>query len=73
MSKYSPSGDPYTRGHMDSYYHRPKKPHSQIYGVNELGNQSILQDSNLTEQELADAVIKNTSQVLPRWGQLLAQ
>jgi hypothetical protein len=27
----------------------------------------------MTEQELADAVIKNTSQVLPRWGQLLAQ
>lgn len=54
MTRYSPSGDPYTRGHMDSYYHRPKNPHCQIYGVNELGNQSILQDSNLTEQELAD-------------------
>jgi hypothetical protein len=27
----------------------------------------------MTEQELADAVIKNTSQVLPRWGQLIAQ
>ena len=35
--------------------------------------QIFAEHRGMTEQELADAVIKNTSQVLPRWGQLLAQ
>ena len=34
---------------------------------------TLAEHRGMTEQEFADAVIKNTSQVLPRWGQLIAQ
>lgn len=54
MPKYTPSGDPETRGRMDSYYHRPKNPHYHIHGFNEYNNPCIEMVTNLTEQELAD-------------------
>lgn len=51
-SKYSGSGDPYTRGGMDSYYRRPKKPHYQAYGRNEYGKMCIETITDLTEEEV---------------------
>lgn len=54
MTKYSPSGDPETRGHMDSYYCRKRDPHYYVFGINQLGNRCINTVTNLTEQEIAD-------------------
>jgi hypothetical protein len=54
MTRYSPSGDPETRGHMDSYYHRLKNPHYNVHGINEYGQPCIETVTNLTEQEIAD-------------------
>jgi hypothetical protein len=54
MSKYSHSGDPETRGHMDSYYHRPKNPHYTVYDYRAGHIQYIKSVYDLTEQEIAD-------------------
>ena len=52
MREYSPSGSPFVRGGMDSYYRRPRSPHCYVLGKNDLGFNCQVRVEDLTEEEV---------------------
>jgi hypothetical protein len=52
MREYSPSGSPFVRGGMDSYYRRPRSPHCYVPGKNDLGFDCQVRVEDLTEEEV---------------------